>query len=47
MLISVESVTPVAQPIRRIPFSRREKVMRKLQELEDLDVVEKVDGSTQ
>ena len=39
-----ESVTPVAQPIRRIPFSRRQKVEEKLRELEDMDVIEKVDG---
>ena len=41
-----ESVTPVAQPIRLIPFSRREKVEEKLRELEDMDVIEKVDGPT-
>ena len=41
------SVTPVAQPIRRIPFSRREKVVKKLKELEHLDVIEKVNGPTQ
>ena len=41
------SVTPVAQPIRRISFSRREKVVQKLRELENLDVIEKVDGPTQ
>ena len=39
-----ESVTPVAQPIRMIPFSRREKVAQKQKELEDVDVIEKVDG---
>ena len=42
-----DSVTPVAQPIRRIPFSKREKVVKKLKELENLDVIEKVDGPTQ
>ena len=41
-----ESVTPVAQPIRRIPFSRREKIEEKLRELEDMDVMENVDGPT-
>ena len=41
-----ESVKPVAQPIRRIPFSRREKVEEKLRELEDMDVIEKVDSPT-
>ena len=39
-------VTPVAQPIRRIPFSRRAKVLDKLNELEKLDVIEKVEGPT-
>ena len=42
-----ESVTHVAQPIRRIPFSRREKVVQKLKELENVDVIEKVDDPTQ
>ena len=41
-----ERVTPVAQPIRWIPFSRREKVEEKLKELEDMDFIEKVDGPT-
>ena len=36
-----EGVAPVAQPVRRIPFSRRDKVVQKLKELEDLDVIEK------
>ena len=40
-LTTDERVTPVAQPIRRIPFSRREKVVQKLKELENLDVIEK------
>ena len=39
-----ESVTPVAQPMIMIPFNRREKVAQKLKELEDVDVIEKVDG---
>ena len=42
-----DSVTPVAQQIRRIPFSRREKVVKKMKELENLDVIEKVNGPTQ
>ena len=41
-----ESVQPVAQPLRRIPFSRREKVTEKLEELLKLDVIEKVEGLT-
>ena len=36
-----ESVPPVAQPERRIPFSRRKKVQEKLEQLEELDVIEK------
>ena len=39
-------VRPVAQPIRRIPFSRRVKVINKLKELEKLGVIEKVKGPT-
>ena len=42
-----ESVTTAAQPTRRIPLSRREKVVQKLKELEILDVIEKVEGFTQ
>ena len=41
-----ESVTPVAQAMRRIPFSRKQKVVDKLEELETLDVIEKVNGPT-
>ena len=41
-----EKVRPVAQPLRRIPFSRREKVTEKLEELLKLDVIEKVEGPT-
>ena len=33
-----DSVPPVAQPLRRIPFSRRQKVTPKLKQLEQLDV---------
>jgi len=36
----------VAQPVRRIPFSRREKVTEKLKQLEEIDVSEKVNGPT-
>ena len=36
----------MAQPPRRIPFSRREKVTEKLEELLKLDVIEKVEGPT-
>ena len=41
-----ENVEPVAQPARKIPFKMREKVESKLKELEDLDVIEKVEGPT-
>jgi len=35
-----ESLTPVTPPVRRISFSRRENVVRKLQKLKDADVNE-------
>ena len=41
-----DSIPPVAQPLRRIPFSRRQKVTAKLKQLEELDVIEKVNGPT-
>lgn len=41
-----ESVRPVAQPLRIIPFSRREKVTGKLEDLLKLDVIENVEGPT-
>ena len=41
-----ESVTPIVQAMRRIPFSRKQKVIDKLEELEALDVIEKVNGPT-
>ena len=41
-----ESVSPVAQAMRRIPFSRRQKVIDKLEELEGLDVIERVNVLT-
>ena len=39
-------VRPVAQNPRRIPFSLRSKVQAKIEELLELDVIEKVDGPT-
>ena len=43
--ISIDKeVKPVVQPTRRIPFHLRDKVSAKLKELEDLDIIEKVDG---
>ena len=41
-----ENVPPVAQPVLRVPFSRRAKVTEKLEELLNLDVIEKVEGPT-
>ena len=41
-----EKVQPVAQPVCRIPFSRRAKVEQKTEELVQLDVLEKVEGPT-
>ena len=39
-------VTPKQQKHRRIPFHIRKDVERELQRLEDLDIIEKVDGPT-
>jgi len=39
-------VTPVAQPQRRVPFHVRQDVEKKLQELQDLDIIEDVEGPT-
>ncbi|XP_062844794.1 uncharacterized protein K02A2.6-like [Trichomycterus rosablanca] len=40
-------VTPVIQAVRRIPFNRRQRVIEKLQELVDLDVIERVSEPAQ
>lgn len=40
------NVQPVAQPHRRIPFHVREKVEKELKRLEDLDIIERVEGPT-
>ena len=37
-----ESVKPVAQPVRRIPFGLRERVDKKLDELLELEIIEEV-----
>ena len=39
-------IKPVAQPIRRTPFSLTSKVEEKVKELVDLDIVEPVEGPT-
>jgi hypothetical protein len=41
-----QNVKPVAQPHRRIPFHICKKVEEELQNLEDLDMIEKVEGPT-
>ena len=46
MLHIDESVTPVAQPARRIPFHMRKQVEIELERLEKQDIIEKVDGPT-
>lgn len=41
-----ESVTPVAQGARRIPFHLRKKVKEELRQLEEKNIIEKVEGAT-
>ena len=41
-----ESVTPVAQPHRRIPFHMRKKVEQEIASLLQQDIIEKVEGPT-
>lgn len=41
-----ENITPVAQQVRRIPFHLRQKVENKIEELLNLDIIEKVKGAT-
>lgn len=41
-----KDVTPVTQPHRRVPFHVRKRIEAELQRLEDLDVIEKVNGPT-
>ena len=41
-----ETANPVAQPLRRTPFSLREKVENKIKELIKCDIIEPVDHST-
>ena len=40
------NVTPVAQPQRRVPFHVHKDVKKKLEELENLDIIEEVEGQT-
>ena len=39
-------VEPVVQSMRRVPFSLRDKLEKKLNEQVDLDVIEKAEGPT-
>lgn len=39
-----ETVQPVVQPMRRIPYSMREPLEKKIEELERLDIIEKATG---
>ncbi|XP_062568299.1 uncharacterized protein K02A2.6-like [Saccostrea cucullata] len=41
-----KTVTPVAQPLRRLPFNVRKSVHKKLEELEKMDIIEKVNSPT-
>ena len=41
-----ESINPVAQPVRRIPFGHRELAEKKLKQLVADDIVERVEGPT-
>ncbi|XP_014673090.1 PREDICTED: uncharacterized protein LOC106813466 [Priapulus caudatus] len=41
-----ESVQPVAQPVRRAPFALRDKIDQKLEELLNMDIIERVEGPT-
>lgn len=41
-----EGVKPVAQPLRRIPYSLKKKVDKKIKELVEQDIIEKVEGPT-
>ena len=39
-------ITPIAQKPRRVPYALKEKVQQKIEELLDLDIIEKVSGPT-
>ena len=41
-----ESVTPVQQPVRRLPYHTRKKVSKELDRLLQNDCIEKVEGPT-
>ena len=39
-----DDATPVVQPLRRPPFSLRDKIEKKLDQLESMDIIEKVNS---
>ena len=39
-------ITPIAQKPRRVPYPLKEKLQQKIEELLDLDIIEKVSGPT-
>lgn len=41
-----ETVEPVAQALRRVPYNFREKLEKKRSELESMDIIEKVEGTS-
>ena len=41
-----KSVPPVVQPSQKIPDNLRQKLLEKIIELEETDIIEKVEGST-
>ncbi|KAL9985304.1 hypothetical protein ACROYT_G007692 [Oculina patagonica] len=43
---SIPNVPPVAQPVRRTPFSLRDKVKEKIEELVAMDIIYPVEGPT-
>ena len=42
-----EDVAPVVQPLRRPPFNLRDKIEKKLDKLESMDIIEKVNSPPQ
>jgi hypothetical protein len=40
------SVQPVAQPVRKIPFKLRKRVQEQIKQLGEINVIEKVEGPT-
>ena len=46
-LIIDETVTPKVQAQRRIPFPKRQQFNEIIQELEDADIIEPVEGPTE